>query len=504
MKISLDHFASEVPKTQPHLLEPHHAQKALNCSFNSGSLLATRDGLEVGTMANAPIRGLYTEDGISFYSWPIETLAFKSPVIDDPYHRVYLLQPSTGVFNVTTTLQMAGNGPTPTQVWKVGVPAPVSAPVLTLLNRTTLPDYPNTSLSVEAWWESSSKAYGKVTPALTTGTVWQTYWFQPPSKPSDAPDGSVLKAKLTIRDLNANKDLATVTMTAGSAARTSAFPGGFEATLEDSGDITIVWGVTATRAYTYVYENEWQEESTNAPPATVSPTYIQDVKVGVNVVSFTGYRPGSKVNIYRTYGTGTTYLKTKVTWIPGGDAANPFAIDSSTQPDSIGTALESADWRPPVTGLQGMTLMPGGWFAAFKDNMLYMTEPYRPHAWAYSQSFAKNIRGICPAQGGLVVACADGAYLLNGSAPISATPMTLNLPQPGIAQRSMVSLDGAVAYASNDGLPMVGGASGTMAASQSLFDREKWRERYSSVLADASLRLSYFDGMIVGSSNNVA
>jgi hypothetical protein len=249
-------------------------------------------------------------------------------------------------------------------------------------------------------------------------------------------------------------------------------------------------------------QNTWNEESASAPPAVINASYVQAIKVVVTTPDFTGYQPFLKHNIYRTYGGGTTYVQTAATAI---DATS--YQDSSTKPSSAGIALVSVKWFPPIAGLQGMcSSSNGGWLAGFKDNVVYWSEANFPHAWPYSTVFTSNVRGIIPVQGGLVVTCADGVYFCAGLSPaqMARNPDVIDLPQAGIAQRSMVKVDGGMMYASHDGLPLVSGAVGTLEASEKLFTRDSWRQIFSSILNDASMRFAYFDGGLVATSHTQA
>ncbi len=498
-------FAGEVPRTDPHLLQDGQAQLSQYCDTSAGSVKPLNGGLPLSAMANNPVKGIYTEDGLVFYTWAGETYAFKSPVIDDSHNRMYWLTPATGDFNASTTLSMASNGPTPISgnTWKVGVPRPTAAPTLTLVNRSTLEDYPGFTLDFSAWWEDAGIQYNQTVVTPSSVSPLRQYNFGPLSTVG-VPAGAVLVVRMTFNDAS-GVEIATLTAraTGGNVARTSVFPGGLELTIGQmtggSYKLFLTWGAESTRAYTYTYENSWDEEGPPAPPATISPTYAQDVVVGVTAGDFAGRRPFARYNIYRTFGTNPTYIK-----ITTEELSPTSHKDTSRTPSAVGTALESSDWTPPPAGLSGIAIMPNGWFAAYKGNVLYMSEPYRPHAWPYSQTFPTNIRGICAAQQSLVVTCADGVYQVLGGFPSSAQQMRLQVPQAGVAQRSMVSLDGVVAYASNDGIVLINGTQGSMEASQSLFTRDVWRAQYGNILTDSSIRLSYHDGFLVGSSNTQA
>ena len=495
-------FSGEIPNTEPHLLPDDRSQLAKHCEFTGGSLQPMKDGFLLQNMVNNPVRGIYSEDAITCFTWTQETLAFKSPVIGDTNKRVYFLTPSQGVFNVTTITGAAFNGPSPaaSNTWKVGAPRPTVAPGLALIRRTTLSDYPSASVRVEAWYEYGGKQYGRVDVAAVTVTPFMQFSFTPPSfSASGAPDGATLSAKLYFLDgANNSAEIVSVTPKIGVTARSSALPGGLEASLDATGAMSIVWGVVDTRAYVYTYRNTWLEESAPSPASLISPTYMDDVQITGTPADFTGYRPFLEYKVYRTYGTNSTYIGVTVT------GSGSVGIDASNAKSAVGSALQSALWAPPPSSMQGIVLMPNGWFAAFKENTLYMSEPYRPHAWPYSMSFGKNIRGIAVAQQSLVVTTADGIYVVTGSTPASVQQIRLNTPQAGIAQRSMTPVDGAVAYASNDGLVFVEGTSATIDISQKLFTRAIWRDRYSSILSDASMMLAYHDGCIVMSSPTAA
>jgi hypothetical protein len=147
-------------------------------------------------------------------------------------------------------------------------------------------------------------------------------------------------------------------------------------------------------------------------------------------------------------------------------------------------------------------LAPNGWFAAFKDNMLYMSEPYRPHTWQYSMTFAKSITGICVGSQSIVVTTREATYIVTGPHPASVNSMTVPIPVGGITQRGMCAIEGGVAFLSNDGIVVVAGSQASLAESQRYFTREKWREMYGDALD--TMVLAYHDGCVVATSSNAA
>lgn len=505
-------FKGEIPRIEPHLLPPTHAQRAVDCDFANGSLKPLQGGFVLRSMANSPVGGIYTEDGINFYTWQAETYAFQSPVIDDTNNRVYYLTPSQGLFKATTKTGMTVSGPTPTasNSWNVGVPRPTVAPVLSIVENRNLtgypifPDYPNYSVKVEAWYEdSSNKSYGRAVASHVEVVKAIEYTFTVPARPADVAADVTLRlaAKITFINTDSNTEIMSATVRNGATGRSQSLPGGVEFTLEETGGatsakITLRWGVSETRAYTYTYINSWLEEGAPAPASTISLTYIQSVQATLTPGVFTGYRPFQRYQIYRTFGASASYLPIEMI-SPG-----PIFVDGYRKPFAGGEALQSMNWTPPPTGLQGIDMAPNGWFAAFKGNTLYMSEPFRPHAWPYNMTFPKNIRGIKVGQQSIVVTAADGVYIVAGAHPSAAQQLKLSSPQPGIAQRSMANVDGAVAYASNDGFILVQGTTASPDVSQKLFDRGTWRRMFATQLADASMRMAYHDGALIAVSSN--
>lgn len=490
-------FTGEVPRLEPHLLPDAAAQLALNCQFESGALTPTLGGTELATLQSNPIKGLHSVDGVNFFSWPEEVIALESPIIEDAYNRMYFLKLSEGIIRVGLTAEMSPTGPTPSTTFQAGVPQPTAAPVLTLIDRSGLPEYPGALLSAEAWWESNGVQYDRAPVILTAVTAFKTYTFPPPTQGGGTPADAVLGGKIVIKDAD-NVILVSTTMRAGNTSRSNGLPGGVEIGLSYSGALgtfTMLWGVTETRAYTYTNENTWGEQGAPAPAASISPTYLQDVQIVVEASDFTSYRPFSKFRFFRTYGANASYIETDVT------GSGLTYLDASRVPSTVGGVLETLDAYVPPTGLSGLCVSSNGWFAAFRGNDLHMSEPYQPHAWPYVQKFPNTIRGIHPVQQGIVVTTAKGVYLLQGATPIGTGQFHISLPQPGLSQKSMVEIDGSVAYASSDGFALVAGSDATMLASQKLFTRRVWRERYGDILLDHSLRFAYHDGTLIATSS---
>lgn len=498
--IELRRFGGEIPVSPPHLLPDYAAQQAQFCDFAHGHLMPLKQGFLLTTMS-AAVKTIYTQDGINFYTWPFETWAFRSPVLQDTYNRVYFLD-SSGVLQVTTTVGMTPTGGQPSSTYKVGVPAPTLAPGLAVVERTTLRDYPGATFTAKVWWESQGTQYQEADAALTTVTALKAFTFNASAKASDTPADAVVKAMISLKDGSGNPIFSLTLGVGDSDIRTLALPGGVTVALTlVSGSqyrFDLSYGVAETRAYTYTCVNTWKEESAPGPASQISVTYLEDVQVTLSAVDFTGYRPLSAYNLYRTMGTSPTYVLVR-----DADASTSFVDSSSKASDVLGT-LQTLDYVLPPAQLDAMVAMPNGCFVGFHDNMLYISEPYRPHTWQYQKAFPKSIRGLCVAAQSVVVATAEFCYALVGSAPANMQPLKLSAQQAGIAQRSMVDTDGSTAVVTHDGVLQISGSQASMRASQALFARDDWQTRYGAILQDASMRLAFHDGCLVATSSTQA
>jgi hypothetical protein len=498
--ISLTTFGGEVPVKPPHLLPQWAAQQALFCDFTHGHLMPLKQGLLLTTMS-AAVKTIYTEDGVSFYTWPTEVSVAKSPVLNDTYSRVYFIGSSQ--LRATTVDGMSPTGGQPSVSWLVGVPQPTVAPTLAIVERTTLRDYPGATVSINSWWEYDSERYQEVDQSVTTVNPFREFSFSMPAlNTTITPSAAVARATLEFKD-TAGSVFLSITLSSGDTdMRTDSLPGNVTASMTASGlvqTIKLIYGVSETRAYTYTCKNTWLEEGPPGPASTIDTTYMQDVAVTFEAIDFAtaGYRPLLQYNTYRTIGANPSYLR-----VHEGTELS-FTDTSSKGADVLGS-LDTLDYMLPPAALDVFIVLSTGVMMGFHDNMLYMSDPYRPHTWQYQLSFRKSVRSICEGSGSVVLTTAEGCYAVLGAAPATMKPVRLPTPQAGIAQRSISELDERTVFASNDGIVTVSGTQAGMSASQNLFARDDWQARYGASLADASMRFGFHDGRLVAVSDQRA
>lgn len=118
----------------------------------------------------------------------------------------------------------------------------------------------------------------------------------------------------------------------------------------------------------------------------------------------------------------------------------------------------------PPSDLSWMTYVPGNFYAGFSASRLrtvMFSDVNNPTSWpdSYMYDIRDNIVGLAVA-GNTVYALTDGyPWALSGSAPESMTPTVLSSPQACVSARSICIMDGAVFYASQDGICMLSASS---------------------------------------------
>ena len=583
--ISTRVFNGEVPRAPTDKLPDTASQQAVNCNFAYGELRPLKGLFAISTLANAA-KSLFSLNGLTFASWPYKTKAWKGPVTNDTFNRYYYTS-QTGGLRVSQTTLLSTNGGEPSTSYLVGVPPVTAAPTFTLVDRTTLPDYPNAAVRMFKFYESdgkrfeeaalttfvavkpymeytftiaapstpttdgsgvptvnrtiklSSLSYFTIDPegarldhtiglygyeayivnATTVTVAGETYTnvtsITPVSGPATTP-GSVLGTatsqtgsstpttatpgvRFEVYDSVKNTTIFSLTVSGTTASRSDAVPGGVEGVLSKNGTeagawkLTLTYGAVDSRAYVVTMMNLWNEESKPSPAVIVSPTYMQSVRLTFTPPTLTGYVQYNRFRVYRSVGSGS--------YISVMDAPKAYTGTSVTFDDTLTTitntdaTLDAIGWDMPPTNLQGLTLLPNGFFAAFAGDTMYFSEPYRPWAWPYTMTFPVPLVGMRAIENSLVVTTNSYPYLVSGVHPEVMTQAQLSNSQAGISDHGMCVVGGSVAYISNDGLAVVSGYNVDLSLSQKFWTREVWRSKFGDVLS--TLELAFHDGALV-------
>lgn len=155
---------------------------------------------------------------------------------------------------------------------------------------------------------------------------------------------------------------------------------------------------------------------------------------------------------------------------------NATTYTDTLDADELGEEMPSTLWTPPKKDLKGLINLPNGMMAGFVGREIFFCEPYRPFAWpdTYSQVVDYPIVGLGRMDTTLAVLTEGSPYFIQGSAPDVLVVVKSDIEQACVSKRSIVSMGGAVFYASPDGLMMLS-SSGSDILTKDLLDRDDWQ-----------------------------
>lgn len=199
-----------------------------------------------------------------------------------------------------------------------------------------------------------------------------------------------------------------------------------------------------------------------------------------------------KVRIYRTVTSGGT---ADYFFVAEQDIADTTYADSASAATvSANDTLETTEWVPPPTDLQGFVSMPNGMIAGFRENELWFCEPYHPHAWPASYALAVEfpIVGLGVINQTLVVCTAGYPMVATGINPSSMTLSKLASFEPCMSRGSIVSAPEGVYYASPNGLVLVANGLANL-VTEGLITKDEWNSLVEvSVLRATRLANAYY------------
>jgi hypothetical protein len=492
-------FSGIRPRVPESLLPEGAATIAENCDFAYGELRNTKAGFALATMSNAPA-SIYTDDGMTFYSWATDVNAVRSPITNDTFNRLYYTGDSG--FKVTNRMGTRTNGGVPGSSYLVGVPRPTVAPSLAV--PVIQPSSTTSAFSFKFHWEHGGVKYQEQSVTPDTIEDGRSYRFIPPARATETPEQAfpVLRMTAVIKsDGSQQFDIYTGNSsfqgTGGIYSMSMSQDSGAE-----SYTVTLESGIKEsdkeTRAYVYTYVNTYNEEGPPSDAALVTTSPVVRVNVTVTKDALTGYAPIKEIRIYRTP-TGSTiadYFYVGAIAVLTDDSPS-FVFPDDVKGEQLNEVLSSTDYYPPDQALVGLMALPNGILCAWKGNQLHFSEAYKPWAWppAYVKPLPNTIVGGIVQGSSAIVTTVTQPYMVSGVSPDSMTASKINVDQAGVSKWSLAVVDGAVIYACNDGLVVMNGGTGSLVQSQKFFTREVWRSRYATGLS--SMRFAVWDGRLV-------
>jgi hypothetical protein len=257
-------------------------------------------------------------------------------------------------------------------------------------------------------------------------------------------------------------------------------PGG-AATVSVVGTPTEATDIPETRVYTYTLVNKESGFDFESAPAPASTEVNVRVGQSVTLAGFSTVPSGYTATHRRIYrSTAGVFL------FVAEIALATTSYSDSVVAEDLGEELPSLTWLPPPDTLKGLINLPGGIMAGFTGRDVYFCDPYHPHAWPvqYMQSLDFLVVGLGRMDTTLAVLTTGTPYFIQGSAPDSMVVVKSDLEQACASKRSIVSFNGAVIYASPDGLVSLS-PSGSKIITDKYFTRAQWQALFlpSSIYA---------------------
>lgn len=230
-------------------------------------------------------------------------------------------------------------------------------------------------------------------------------------------------------------------------------------------------------AYTFVsaYGEEGQPSDPQAGTGDAGTWAISNLQAAVDNPT---QRNITSINIYRTVPGLSTVEFFRVGSVALGTTT--FNDTMANEVAAVQPLLESVNWAQPPADLQGLTIHPGGFLIGFSGRDLYMSEPFRPHAWPIQNilTVQTEIVGLAIYNNTIVICTNSHPYVADGVNPASMNLVKLDSIDPCVAKRSISTTLMGVFYASVQGIVQVS-VQGTQLATRALFTREEWYGRYN-------------------------
>lgn len=259
------------------------------------------------------------------------------------------------------------------------------------------------------------------------------------------------------------------------------------------------------RAYVYTYVNLFGEESAPSLPSNIVrvndgdpvrfPAGIPEPPEGYGITT---------VNLYRT-ATGFRPADGKVQkplteylYVGSFPANGGASFSDVLQGKYLGAVLETQNDRMPPAGLRGVCAVGDQVrLAAFKDNKVFLSEPFQPHNWPakYDLTLDYNIVHMLPLDQKLFVTTTGTPYIIDVSScdDTRCTPVTsLDYPLADIAckySHSAIMTYHGLIYATQHGLVLIQPNGEWHILTARWFGETEWQK-----IKPSSIRAAYWEG----------
>lgn len=249
-------------------------------------------------------------------------------------------------------------------------------------------------------------------------------------------------------------------------------------------------GDPRARNYVYTFVSGFNEEGPmSLPSATISPRPGQSVTLS----GFEAPPAGHNIRRIRIYRVNTGSVDEAYQYLDEIPVEQAAYVDTKADTD-LNEVLRSATFYPPPVDMKGIIALPNGVVAGFAGNTLYVSEPYRPHAYPpdYQHSFPDEIVAIGSFGTTIVVTTKGVQWSVSGQHPSVYTPTKGTTPYANVSRRSLIGVPGGVQYASTDGIVYVG-AGGERLVTEGILTSQEWK-----AFKPETIRASLIDGRYCG------
>jgi hypothetical protein len=176
--------------------------------------------------------------------------------------------------------------------------------------------------------------------------------------------------------------------------------------------------------------------------------------------------------LYRLNG-GTRFLVSQVTITTTPTTDNIAAT-------ALGAAITTTLYLPPPDGMVGLIAMPNGLMAGFKDNVVYLSEPYRPWTYPLANQYVVNWPIVALGNVGTSIIVATTAYPFIGRGVDPAAYSFKRDPGlfPCVSKRSMASSNLGALWSTPSGIAVSDGVNVEL-ATKPFVTRQEWQDDFA-------------------------
>lgn len=234
-----------------------------------------------------------------------------------------------------------------------------------------------------------------------------------------------------------------------------------------AGNVTVT---NATWVYTFV--RKWPDgtvdESAPSPVSNALTLVTRQASVTVPNGAIVSADYGiTHKRLYRAE-TGSYKFVTEVTI-----GTSPATDNVATA--NLGEAIQTTNYLPPPDGMIGLIALPNGLTAGFKDNVVYISEPYRPHTYPLLNQYTVNFPIVALGNVGTQIVAMTTANPFVGSGVDPAAYTFARYPgrYPCVSKRSAASGEIGVIWATPNGLALSDGSQ-VQLITKPFITRDEW------------------------------